>query len=37
VKRASTATERDREALRRLFEVTQFLMFSALVAVTESE
>lgn len=36
MKRASTATERDREALRRLLEVSQFLMFSAARAV-ESE
>ena len=33
MKRARTATERDREALRMLHEVSLFLMFSAARAV----
>ncbi len=33
VKRARTATERDREALRMLAEVSMFIMFSAARAV----
>jgi len=36
VKRASTSTHAEREALRRLFEITQFLAYAALVAA-ESE
>lgn len=32
MKRASTATERDREALRMLLEVSQFIAYAALVA-----
>lgn len=33
MKRARTATERDREALRMLAEVSMFIMFSAARAV----
>jgi len=36
VKRASTSTARDREALRRLFEISQFIAYAAMRAA-ESE
>ena len=36
MKRASTSTPAEREALRRLFEISQFIAYAALVAA-ESE
>ena len=35
MKRARTSTAAQREALRRLFEITQFLAYAALAAETE--